>query len=270
MIGFGAMSNRVAFAIFLGLFTTSAASAHDFWIEPATFRPEVNSQLAVALRVGQDFRGDPVPRNPKLITTFALISATGEKPIGGFDGVDPAGIVRVTEPGLLWIAYRSGRTAVTLDAEKFEKYLAEEGLERILALRQKRGESGKPGREVFSRSAKSLVVAGGGGRAGLDRVLGLTLELVLIEDPRKLAPGTSLPIALLYEGKPLEGALVTAMERGDPREKSRVRTDRKGRALLPYLRPGVWLVKAVQMVPAPAGADADWESIWASLTFEIP
>jgi uncharacterized GH25 family protein len=261
----------VTLAISLGLFAASAASAHDFWIEPATFRPDVNSQLAVALRVGQDFRGDPVPRNAKLITTFALVSPSGEKSIGGFDGVDPAGIVRVTEPGLLWIAYRSGRTAVTLDAEKFEKYLGEEGLERIVLLRQKRGESGKPGREVFSRSAKSLVVAGDG-TVGFDRVLGLTLELVLVEDPRKLRPGATLPVMLLYEGKPLEGALVTAMERGDPQRKIKVRTDRKGRALLPLPRllQGVWLVKAVQMVPASADADADWESIWASLTFEIP
>jgi len=30
----------------------------------------------------------------------------------------------------------------------------------------------------------------------------------------------------------------------------------------------MWLVKAVHMVPAPAGSDADWRSFWASLTFE--
>ena len=33
---------------------------------------------------------------------------------------------------------------------------------------------------------------------------------------------------------------------------------------------GVWLVKAVHMVPLPKGQDADWESFWASLTFELP
>jgi len=35
-------------------------------------------------------------------------------------------------------------------------------------------------------------------------------------------------------------------------------------------RPGVWLVKVVHMVPAPKDTGADWESLWASLTFEIP
>jgi hypothetical protein len=33
--------------------------------------------------------------------------------------------------------------------------------------------------------------------------------------------------------------------------------------------PGVWLAKAVHMVPLPPGEDAQWESTWASLTFEL-
>src|SRR5262245_46419265 len=107
------------------------ASAHDFCIEPSTFRPAVGAELGVALRVGQDVRGDPVPRNSRLITRFALVSSLTETPIPGFEGAEPAGIVHVTEPGVLWVAYRSGRTAVTLEAEKFEKYLAEEGQEKI-------------------------------------------------------------------------------------------------------------------------------------------
>jgi len=32
----------------------------------------------------------------------------------------------------------------------------------------------------------------------------------------------------------------------------------------------VWLVKAVHMIPLPKDGDADWESFWASLTFELP
>ena len=35
-------------------------------------------------------------------------------------------------------------------------------------------------------------------------------------------------------------------------------------------RAGVWLVKAVHMAPAPAESGAEWESLWASLTFEVP
>jgi hypothetical protein len=31
----------------------------------------------------------------------------------------------------------------------------------------------------------------------------------------------------------------------------------------------MWLIKAVHMIPAPSGANADWESFWASVTFEL-
>ena len=141
--------------------------------------------MPVSLRVGQDFRGDPVPRNPKLIRSFVLFSAAGQSPIGGLPGADPAGSVRIADSGILWIAYRSDRSPVTLDAEKFEKYLAEEGLEGILEARKNGGGSDKPGREVFSRSVKAMLVAGEPGSAGrgFDRVLGLTLEIVPEKDP---------------------------------------------------------------------------------------
>jgi uncharacterized GH25 family protein len=250
----------------------AAAGAHDFWIEPSSFRPALGSELAVSLRVGQDFRGDPVPRNPNLVQRFVLVSGAGEKPVGGFPGADPAGLVQIDQPGILWIAYRSGRTPVTLEAEKFEKYLADEGLDGILKIRKERSENAKPGREVFSRSVKSMLVAGGapGAGKGFDLVLGLTLELVPEKNPSQLGPDGTLPLRLLYEGKPLEGALIVAMNQAEPDKKVTARTSRRGSAVLRLPRKGVWLIKAVHMIPAPAGVDADWESIWASLTFEAP
>ena len=263
------LAARVAPALF-GL--AAAALAHDFWIEPSSFRPAVGSELHVSLRVGQDFRGDPVPRNSALVQRFALVSGSGETPIGGLPGTDPAGSIRVPGPGIFWIAYRSGRSPMTLEAKKFEKYLAEEGLERIVRARSGRGESDRPGYEVFSRSVKSMLVAGDAPAAGrdFDRVLGLTLEIVPRKDPRRIFPGGRLPVRLLYEGRPLSGALVVAMNQAASGEKIRVRTDARGEATLDLSRQGFWLVKAVHMTPAPPGLDADWESVWTSLTLQIP
>lgn len=257
-------------AVFLGF--AAAARAHDFWIEPSSFRPAVGSEVFVSLRVGQDFQGDPVPRNPALVQRFVLVSGGRETAIDGLPGADPAGSVRVPAPGILWVAYRSGRSPVTLDPEKFERYLADEGLEAIRKIRARRGESGKPGREVFSRSVKSMLRAGPAQTAGegFERVLGLTLEIVPRRDPAGIFPGGRLPLRLLYDGRPLGGALVVAMNRTAPGEKIRARTDGRGEATLALERRGVWLVKAVHMTPAPEGLDADWESVWTSLTFEIP
>jgi len=248
----------------------AAARAHDFWIEPSTFHPAPGAEVTVSLRVGQGFRGDPVPRNPALIERFVEIGDPGEAPVDGLPGADPAGQFRVSAPGLVWIAYRSGRSPVSLEADKFEKYLAEEGLETVSQLRRQHGESGKPGREVFSRSVKSLLVAepSGAGAKGFDRTLGLPLELVFRKDPFRAVPG-KMPLRLLSDGKPLPGALVVAMEQSAPEGRVSGRTDAHGDVTLDLSRKGVWLVKAVRMTPAPAGVDADWESVWTSLTFEV-
>jgi uncharacterized GH25 family protein len=252
-------------AILLAALVAAPLKAHDFWIEPSSFRPAVPAQLHVALRVGQDFRGDPVPRDDRRIVRFVAAGPSGETSIPGLPGTDPAGFARIDRPGLYILGYRSSRSPIELEAGKFEKYLEDEGLEGVLRERARRGESARPGKEVYSRCAKSLIVAGGGPIAGFDRVLGFTLELI----PERSPDIGEFPVKLSYEGKPLAGALIVAMNHAEPAQKISARTDPKGRVVLKLPRAGVWLVKAVHMIPAPTDTGADWESLWASLTFEI-
>jgi uncharacterized GH25 family protein len=251
------------------LLTAAALPAHDFWIEPSTFTPEANRVVPVRLLVGQKFRGEPIPRNAALIERFVLASAAGESPVPGRDGADPAGVVRAGAPGLAILGYASRNSSVSLEAEKFEKYLGDEGLERVSAERRKRGETGKPARENFARCAKALLSVGGGGEAGADRPLGFRLELVAEKNPYAVPAPASLPLRLLYEGKPLAGALVVAIPYDAPDEARSARTDAAGRVSVDISRRGQWLIKAVHMIPS-ATPDADWQSLWASLTFAAP
>jgi uncharacterized GH25 family protein len=245
-------------------------SAHDFWIEPSSYQPAVGSTLGVQLVVGQKFRGDALPRNPALITKFVLVSDAGETPVAGRAADEPAGSVRVEQPGLQLIAYRSLDSQVSLEAKKFEEYLKEEGLEAVIAARAKSGDNLKPSRESFSRSAKSLIAAGGTGTTGYDRVLGLTLELVPEKNPYAMKGGDDLPVRILYEGRPLAGALVVALSYDDADRKIAGRSDKDGRVTLRLPKDGVWLVKAVHMEAVSGDPNADWRSIWASLTFQVP
>ena len=242
--------------------------AHDMWIDPTTFSPTAGEIVGVRLRVGQDFLGDPLPRDPALVNQFVFVDAAGRKPVVGRAGDDPAGILRVAMPGLLVIGYRSNRSTIELEAEKFNQYLKEEGLDAVAALRVRRNKTGAGARELFSRSAKSLVLSGSPSEAQGDRLLGFTLELVAERNPYAIRAGQDLPVRLTYQNRPLARALVVAMNTLNPSEKQAARTDADGRVRF-RLRPGgMWLVKAVHMVPAPAGANAEWESFWASLTFE--
>jgi uncharacterized GH25 family protein len=242
---------------------------HDFWIEPTTYRPQAGDTVGLALRVGQGFRGDPVPRMPESIEKFVAASSAGVKPVEGVTGRDPAGVARIDEPGWVVVGYRSRPKPIELPAEKFEQYLKEEGLEKIIASRATRGESQKPGNEIYSRCAKSLLDVNGAGAGGYDRTLGLRLELVPETSPKQ-AGGRSMPFRLLFEGKPLPGALVVAISRDDPEKRFTARSDGTGRVAFDLAPAGVWLVKAVHMIPAPRASGADWESLWASLTFEVP
>lgn len=272
---------RYLWPALIWILTAPALLAHNFWIETSTFTPAPGQRLSVRLRVGQELQGDPVPRDPSLIRRFVAVGPAGtETPVPGVPNTEPAGFEAFPAPGLYTIVYDSTRYPVALDAVKFETYLKEEGLEAVSAARARQGKSAAGAKEVFSRCAKALLAVGGGtggigggAGSGFDRVFGQRLELVAEKNPYALAGGGELPVRLLYEGKPLSGALVMALQRGlpgAPPTKVTARTDARGRATLKLDRAGFWLIKAVHMIPAPADAGADWESFWASLTFALP
>jgi uncharacterized GH25 family protein len=266
----------------------SGLAAHDFWLEPSTFAPGLDEAVRIHLRIGERFSGESLARNGSLIEKFVIVGPSGERPVPGRDGMDPAGLVRLDAPGIWFVGYRSRPSAVELTPEKFEQYLRDEGLEHIIQERIARRESLLPVRERFSRSVKSLLRYGDQAVQGYDRALGMTLEFVLDADPAR-ASGGRVPVRLLRDGRPLPGALVVAYRRdssatssgaasqgkasesrnaNDIKEALRARTDKDGRIVLP-VSSGVWLLKSVYMERAAPGSGADWESVWSALTFKV-
>jgi uncharacterized GH25 family protein len=258
-------------SLVIALLTLSAIplSAHDMWIEPTSFLPDAGTVIGLRLRVGQDFLGDPLPRDPELIDQFISVDSTGRKPVYGHDGGDPAGLMRVTEPGVVIIGYQSHPKPIVLPAATFNQYIKEEGLDSIADLRAHGNQTSSEAKEIFARCAKSLVRYGIPVETQGDRVLGFTLELIAGKNPYTLHAGEDLPITLTYEGHPLANALVAAMNRANPTAKITARTDAKGHVTFRLPQDGTWLIKAVHMIPAPAGSNAEWASFWASLTFQL-
>lgn len=258
----------VAATLVFGL-GAATLGAHDLWVEPTTFSPASGQIVGARLRVGQDFLGDPLPRDPTLIREFIVEDSQGRRPLVGRDGADPAGLLRVGDEGLIIIGYHSYPRTVEQSGEKFTAYLAEEGLDDVAALRTRRGDTGGV-RELFSRSAKSLLLSGKAEDGRGDSTLGFAIELVAERNPYTMQAGQDLPVRLTYEGRPLVGALVVAMNAAGASAKLSQRSDRNGRTVFRLPRPGKWMVKAVHMIPARSGTNADWESFWASLTFILP
>jgi uncharacterized GH25 family protein len=256
-------------ALVLAVISLSGAPlcAHDLWIEPTAFFPEIGQMVGVRLRVGENLLGDPVPRDPALIDQFVVQDSAGRRPILGRERADPAGFLRVAAPGLFVIGYRSNPSAAELPADKFNQYLKEEGLDGIAALRAQRNETAAAAHELFSRCAKSVALSGSPSEAQGDKPLGFTLELMAERNPYTVRAGEDLPLRLKYENRPLAGALVVAMNRLNPSGKLAARTDKDGRVRFRLPPGGMWLVKTVHMVEAPVGSSAKWMSFWASLTF---
>ena len=62
---------------------------------------------------------------------------------------------------------------------------------------------------------------------------------------------------------------MVALNQRDPMARVAARSDKAGHVTLKLSEAGPWLIKAVHMIPAPAGSDSQWASYWASLTFEL-
>ena len=261
------------FAALLGLsagLTPAGAQAHEFWIEPSAFALEPGGRIGVRLCVGDGFEGWSLARNTQRIEKFVVAGPAGEQPIVGMDGSDPAGIVRLAAPGGYVIAYRSNRAFTELPAAEFDAYLRDKGLEKFAAERSERGASHRKVREAYSRHSKALIRVGDADGTLIDRPMNLRLELIAEPDLLGARPDELRTVRLLHDGKPLAGALVVAARPGSADDDLRVRTDADGRAIFRLHAPGMWRVAAVHMIEAHGNDAADWESFWASLTFELP
>ena len=95
-----------------------------------------------------------------------------------------------------------------------------------------------------------------------------TLELIPKQNPYLLKIGDTLNIKVLMENNPLENTLIIAFTKQNPQVKQNIRTDNQGNAKIILSSTGTWIIKTVAMIPSDK-ALYDWESYWASLTFEL-
>ena len=250
------------------LLLLNAVDAHEFWMEPQQFRPAPGARVPVRLHVGQYFKGNSIPWLSDSYERFYYADARGTENLRGILGDDPAVTLAVRAPGRIWIVLRSVYYDLLYEKPgEFEEFLAKDGIAHLIPRGQR---ITLPVKETYSRCAKSLLVAGAAPAGSPpDRAFGLPLELVAETDPYA-GKAREFTVKLLYRGAALPGALVTAFHKAAPDRRLEARTDAAGHARLALDRNGVWLLNAVHLFPANGKRGARWETMWASLTFEIP
>lgn len=299
---------RIVLLLLLLVTSSSVAEAHEFWIRPGNFSPEVGGTIRAQLFVGDGFAaGEEFARSARHLRSFRAIAGSTRSEIRGINGRKPAGYATFERPGLGILAYESEPSLVRLSAVDFAKYLREEGLDAAALEREKAGESNRPVKETFRRCAKSLLrVRPSGKSVSTDATpssdgeaataIGMDFELVPSLDPTRLLPTVSgenkshyrLPVRLLWKGKPVAGTRIRMFlesSKSTPSPSTQpvpatqtaaeeakpvrfVTTDANGRATLD-LQPGVWMLSSVRLERADPGERHDWESVWTSLTFQI-
>jgi uncharacterized GH25 family protein len=278
------MKTKLVVRLSCGLLALSAAPlfAHDFWMRPSSFRPAQDVLLNIDLFVGDFGIGDALERSDERASKFIALTPDGEKKIVGRDGALPAGYLRTKSAGIYVLGYQSNHAAVRLTPEKFMAYLDERGLEAIKKLRLEREATLQPVREIYSRSSKCLLQVGERAADGWDQRLGLSLELTPLLNPQELSRATKdqpfapLTLQLEFLGQALPGILVGALNLDEPPRNAQgqervlhARTDELGQVSFELPRAGRWMIAAVHMLPLQDPSEAEYESFWGSLTFEL-
>jgi hypothetical protein len=247
------------------LAAAGTAAAHYSFIVPEKFRVAAGEMLTVGLHAADGFPDST--QLPKRLTSFQIHTSRGTQDIAGLkeDGLRQIATIAPPSGYSILTAVNPAKTD-EMKPNSFTKYLNEENLTAIVQAREKAGETEKPGRERYSMYLKSIVLAGAPDD-GYKRVVGLPIEIVPEKDPAQIKPGESLPVRVVLKGKPAANLEIFAATVGAPK-KAVGKTDAAGRISIP-LASGRWRLHAIQMerVTLP---DADWESFWATLTFEIP
>jgi uncharacterized GH25 family protein len=254
-----------------------SAAAHEFWLAPSKYRAAAGDTISVAAFAGTGFRGERKPYAATRSLRFTLHGAKDFdlRPLATNGDLTMARFIAADGGGAM-VAYQSDFVPIELPAVEFDRYLELEGLDAPLHVRARLAGAAGPGRERYARCPKTWIAGTQSGRALSPS--GLPLEIVPLADPEFSFP---LRVKVLYRGRPLAGTLVRAWNQpldreGLPRDAAardsvgpaaQVRSDRNGLATLSLERSGEWLVGAVHMVPSTNRAVADWESLWASLTF---
>lgn len=262
-------SRSAALLLLIGLCFSRDGVAHEFWVQPDEFWLAPRAALSVTLQVGDSVSRQRSPIPAHRITRFEAIGPTGA-------ALDlRSGGARLDQPGAYVVALETDNQAHSRQsAMRFNEYLQAEGLTPALEHRRRTHQMHVDGFERYSRVAKSIVQVGNPRRHAPTHVtepLGLKLEIVPQVSPYAQPRPARLPVRILYDGRPLAGALVKLMDLGqDLASPIESLSDVAGVASFTMPKRGNWLVSVVWTKRLVDAADADYETTFASLTFGFP
>lgn len=266
------MKTKILSVIIFAFLLSVNAFAHEYWFEPETFFPALKAETAIHLYVGDGLAKDREERPFQIAKTTMFNLFSNKKTLNLKtslkDKAMPIYNFSADKTGNYLLAMERNWSYIKLEPKKFEDYLREDGMEYVIAEREKLGEQAKEGRERYSRFIKSLLQVGDKRDATFKKQLGLKLEITPLKNPYLMNVGDKLSFQVLFDGKPLADRTVFADSRDSQTQK--MITDKNGRITINIDHSGLWLVRLVTMRRCQTDcAEADWESFWAAFSFGV-
>jgi len=270
-------ASRVAILTIALLLIASTLSAHDLFLRLDSFFVRPQSVVVINVLNGTFSKSENAITRDRL-RDISVVGPSGRARIDTTSwqakGDTSRLSVHVGASGTYLVGASTAPREITLAAKDFNAYLAEDGIPDVLAARKRDGELGKKATERYSKHVKALLQAGDTKSGGFDTILGYPAELVPLDNPY-LRSGKWVRVRALVEGKPVANQLVVSGRklRNVPRVvERRIRTDADGVARIRIDDRGQWYVKFIHMEKyrgPRAPSSPDYESKWATLTFEI-
>ena len=248
-------------------------AAHDFWLQPVQFWTAPGTPVPMTFLVGHGIARQRSSVAKDRFNVFRAVGPQGvvdhkaELTLGQAADVSPG----FAQPGTYVVAFSTSNVASDLPALRFNDYANAEGLTLVLQQRAATNASTNSGRELYSRRGKALIQVGPMGRAPVPYVtapIGLGLEIVPLINPYALGNSRTMPVRVLYQGRPLVGALVklnNLAADAEPVEKHL--TDSNGQATFAPRRSGDWQLNVVWSQPMPRNPQAEFLTTFSSLSF---
>lgn len=259
-------------SIIILILCANSLSAHDYWLEPELFVfPDSGRSSAIHLHMGSRFTSEQERPLQLARTSRFMLYVSGEAEdltVGLEDGRLPIMQFTPQRDGTHLFAMERTRQRIELAAAEFNSYLREEGLEDTLSKRRTSGRLRSAGRERYTRYIKALVQVGELRTKDYARIVGQRLEIVPLRNPYQMKSGETLPVQILFDGKPLVASHVAAYNRVNKISLA-ARTDKTGIARFRLHGSGAWLIRLVHMRACAECEDADWESFWGACTFAV-
>ncbi|HEX6891879.1 MAG TPA: DUF4198 domain-containing protein, partial [Chryseolinea sp.] len=155
------MVRKIAIVVLLTVLIT-IVQAHEFWMQPLKFFLHPGERTNIRFVVGENFIGEPWNLKQHKVQTLDLHNGADMKSLVDSILIDPKNNLSLTlqREGTYLLSLESNNAFIESEAEKFNDYLKEDGLDDVLDQRKRTNSLSKPAKEFYRRYSKLLLQAG--------------------------------------------------------------------------------------------------------------